>query len=363
MYEILIAEDDESIRTNISFLLRKNSYETITAENGKTALELAKIKHPDLIVSDINMPELNGFQFREELLKDPVTESIPFIFLSVKSDYEDVRKGMTIGADDYLAKPFRASDLLDAIKIRLYKKQKEQKILREVDFEIVKNLQFELRTPLVSILGFSQLIMQKKHSLTVEEISDMIEKINSSGNKMLDLIEKYFSFSDLVLLSRNSALLRQLKSQYILNIKKNIHEQAFRMAIMYNRQFDIVLNLNEAAVCISEMHFKKMFNELLQNAFEYSITGTEVIISAEAKEKSYVIEITNQGIGMTQEQVNELLNSKECKRNNPGGKRCGLGMVLINKIIDLYKGELNITSKPGKFTRVSVSLRIKKITD
>lgn len=359
MYEILIAEDDEIVRTNIAFLLKKNGYETITAENGRMAFELAEKRLPDLILSDIKMPELNGFEFREKLLSNPKTEYIPFVFLSLKADHEDIRKGMLAGADDYLVKPFRANDLLETIKIRLFKSQKIQNRFNELSAEIVKNLQHELRTPLVPILGFSQLMLQNDYSLSLEEISKMAEMIHASGNKLLNQIEKFFSYSDLVLLPKNSARVKKSEDQFVINIKKKISEFANKMAALYDRQFDIALNLCDGYVCISELHLKKMIDELLQNAFSFSIPGSEVSVTSEVVKDNYIIQIKDNGIGITEEYQNYLASMNNCPQDYAKEKRGGLGMAIVNRIIDLYKGEIKITSKPGKFTCVTIFLKLK----
>ena len=111
---ILFIEDDKIIRENTAEILELANYEVTTAENGKVGVEKAKDIHPDLIICDIMMPELDGYGVLYLLGKDPQTSSIPFIFLSAKADKSDVRKGMALGADDYLTKPFDEMDLLKA---------------------------------------------------------------------------------------------------------------------------------------------------------------------------------------------------------------------------------------------------------
>jgi DNA-binding response OmpR family regulator len=106
MTKILVVEDSEIIREEICEILQFEDFEVIWAENGEQGLERAKKELPNLIVSDISMPKLNGYQFLAELQKSSITQSIPFIFLSGKTELPDLRKGMNMGADDYLVKPF-----------------------------------------------------------------------------------------------------------------------------------------------------------------------------------------------------------------------------------------------------------------
>ncbi|MFD2518911.1 response regulator [Salinimicrobium flavum] len=119
---ILLIEDDQTLIENTKELLELSSYEVFTAQNGKLGVQLASEKIPDLIVSDIMMPELDGYGVYKQLRKNKITRGIPFIFLSVKAGPEDIRKGMNLGADDYITKPFREKDLVTAIESRLAKR-------------------------------------------------------------------------------------------------------------------------------------------------------------------------------------------------------------------------------------------------
>lgn len=123
MPRILVIDDHPDIRENIAEILSLAGYETDTAENGKKGVELATKQHPDLIVCDIMMPELDGYGVLHMLKRNTGTEHIPFIFLSAKAERTDFRKGMEMGADDYIAKPFDDIELLNAIETRLKKQQ------------------------------------------------------------------------------------------------------------------------------------------------------------------------------------------------------------------------------------------------
>ena len=118
---ILLIEDDSILRENTAELLELSDYEVRTASNGVIGVKLAKEYLPDTIVCDIMMPELDGFGVLEALSKDIRTQAIPFIFLSAKTERRDVRKGMEMGADDYLTKPFEEAELIGAIESRIAK--------------------------------------------------------------------------------------------------------------------------------------------------------------------------------------------------------------------------------------------------
>ncbi len=121
MKKILIIEDDQTMRENTAEILELAQYQVATAPNGKKGTMLAKEFKPDLIVCDIMMPELDGYGVLHILSKDPTTASIPFIFLTAKAEKSEIRKGMELGADDYLTKPFEDTELMNAIEARLKK--------------------------------------------------------------------------------------------------------------------------------------------------------------------------------------------------------------------------------------------------
>ena len=121
MKKLLLIEDDVTVRENTAELLELSNYDVLTASNGKLGIEKARQEVPDIIVCDIMMPEVDGYGVLEALGKNPETLNIPFIFLSAKTEHKDIRKGMDLGADDYLTKPFEEEELLSAIESRLAK--------------------------------------------------------------------------------------------------------------------------------------------------------------------------------------------------------------------------------------------------
>lgn len=171
MKKILLIEDNTEIRENTAEILSLSNYEVIEAENGKVGVEMAKSQNPDLIICDIMMPQLDGYGVLHMLSKNPATAGIPFIFLTAKSEKEDFRKGMKLGADDYLIKPFDELDLLDAIELRL----KKNEILK-ADFN-------------KSAEGLHQFIEEAKGL-------ENLEKVISDEQKTTTLKKKQFLFAE-----------------------------------------------------------------------------------------------------------------------------------------------------------------------
>jgi CRP/FNR family transcriptional regulator, cyclic AMP receptor protein len=121
MKQILVIEDNQKIRANIAEILQMSGYKATTATNGKQGVTIALEQKPDLIICDIMMPELDGYGVIHMLQKNTATQNIPFIFLTAKAERSEIRKGMEMGADDYITKPFNGTELLNAVESRLKK--------------------------------------------------------------------------------------------------------------------------------------------------------------------------------------------------------------------------------------------------
>ena len=200
MNNILIIEDDVNIRNNVVEILEINGYKPKAASDGLDALAILKNYHPDLIISDILMPNLTGLELKEKLESCDIFKKIPFIFLSAKADLQDIREGMNLGADDYLTKPFKLADLLKTIKIRLSKQQdsKEEKTISfqdnhidELKQKLNKLSSAEKKVLTLLAQNFSSVEIGKKLFLSTKTIqnhrANMVRKLKFTGtNSLLD---------------------------------------------------------------------------------------------------------------------------------------------------------------------------------
>jgi CheY-like chemotaxis protein/CRP-like cAMP-binding protein len=166
MKSVLVIDDNNDIRENTAEILELAGYKTLTAENGKKGVELAQKEKPDLIVCDIMMPELDGYGVLHLLRKNPETENIPFVFLTARTERSDFRKGMEMGADDYITKPFEDIELLNAIEIRLKKAA------------VLENKYAP------SQQGISQFIKDVKSAGLIQQISDQYD-VETVGKKQM----------------------------------------------------------------------------------------------------------------------------------------------------------------------------------
>ncbi|MGE5682996.1 MAG: LytR/AlgR family response regulator transcription factor [Bacillota bacterium] len=129
MYKVIVIEDDQSLLENIEIILEAEGFKVFTAPDGKKAIKLIEEIIPDVIVSDIMLPDIEGFEILKTVRNSPELQDLPFLFLTARTDHKDLRYGMNLGADDYLTKPFNAKELVEAIhaRLELIKLRKETK--------------------------------------------------------------------------------------------------------------------------------------------------------------------------------------------------------------------------------------------
>jgi signal transduction histidine kinase len=356
--KILIIEDDENVRRGIYDLLIEEGFEVISADNGKDGIIRAKHFLPDLILSDIMMPLANGYQVLEELQKETVTASIPFIFLTAKTETDELRRGMSLGADDYIFKPYRADDLVTAVNARLNKSNKFEICREEMSENILRSLPHELRTPLVSVIGFSNLIKENAAVLAPEEIVDMAEKIGEAGDNLLCLIQKYLNIChiDMTLKDRNELI--KIKKSFTRETESTIKMIAHNMAIKFNRSADVEYNLVNAVLNISEDYFRILIEEIFSNACKFSKAGTPIKIISEIKNDCCCFSITDYGIGFTEEQLSKIGLMRQFDRNKNFQSGLGMGLTLVKKIAELHDCTIKIDSEYNHHTTVEIQIPI-----
>jgi len=190
MKTILVIDDDESVRTALCHLVSYLGYRTLNAANGADGILLAKEAKPDLILCDVNMPEMDGHEVLKSLRKDPLTSSVPFVFLTGRGEREDLRKGMNNGADDYLTKPISLAELRNAISARLDRKEEivnqYARELHRVEEKLQHISYFDQKTELPNELSlseeFNRIIEAGKEEIRILSITiDRLKRFNSTA--------------------------------------------------------------------------------------------------------------------------------------------------------------------------------------
>ncbi|MEG3924602.1 MULTISPECIES: response regulator [unclassified Microcoleus] len=362
MAKILVIEDEEAIRENILELLEAENFEGIGAINGKVGIKLAIEKIPDLILCDMMMPEVDGHGVIRALRSEPLTATIPFIFLTAKADKVDVRTGMELGADDYITKPCTPQELLKAIAIRLEKQKtisrQSQKTLDELRTNISMSLPHELRTPLNAILGFSELILSEYQVLEESDILEMIGQIHTSGHRLYRLIQNFLLYAELEIAATNPEVLKEMRNSEFSCVKSLLSQKARQQAKHANRTDDLQLNLQDSSVAIDSVRLAKIVEELLDNAFKFSLEGTPVLLSSFVENQTFILSVKDQGRGLTTDQIAQLEAYRQFDRKLYQQAGLGLGLAIVQRLVELHGGEFKIESLPQQETIVCVSLPV-----
>ncbi|MGE5353594.1 MAG: response regulator [Acidobacteriota bacterium] len=353
MASVLIVEDNFSTRHSIVSLLEKSGYSVFAAENGEEALGLMQYETPDLIISDIMMPGMDGLELFKRINDGEMNDHVPFIFLTGKTDISDQREGMLSGADDYITKPFKAMDLLKSVETRLKKKEKLDRKIEHFKSNITRNISHEFRTPLVPIIGYSQMIKENYWQLEPSEILEMTEKINSSGTWMLKMIEKFLL---LVELEENI----NVKEEGFASISASLSSSISGLASASERKKDLIVNLSEALVRIPEAQMERMITEILDNALRFSNSGSPVEIVSYSKGDYHILTITDFGKGMTQDQLRYISSFLQFSRQGMHRAGLGLGISIVKKIAEHNGAGVIIESELGMFTKVCLKLPLIK---
>ena len=360
MKKILVIDDSPEVREVVQATLHCSGFQVFSAEDGELGVEMALQQLPDLILCDINMPNLDGFDTLSCVRKNSLTALIPFIFLTGASDKLNFRRGMELGADDFLAKPFDASELLAAVTSRLAKQaalaqQSEQK-LNELRGNISLALPHELRTPLNGILGLSSILMEDYQTMPAPEIFETAKYINQAAQRLHRLTENFLVYAQIELINADPQRAAAFRAAETTDVSNLITSAARDQAAAFHRETDLNLLSQPARIAISHDHFRKIVEELVDNAFKFSEPGKPVIVHAGPSGGSFVCSITDQGRGFTPEQIAAVGAHMQFARKFYEQQGAGLGLFIARRLSELYGGSLNIQSVPNQRTTVRVEL-------
>lgn len=354
---ILVIEDDISVLDNIIDFLEAEGYSVIAAKDGTTGVNCARESVPDLIITDVMMPGMNGYEVLETLQAEEDTSLIPFIFLTAKVTREDMRKGMTMGASDYITKPFTADELLNAVEARLKIKEKTE-IQRTAQMDELRNnimyaLPHELRTPLNTILGFSHLLEDGGVN-SIDEVASYAQHITLAGERLKRLMENYLTYAQIELKFALDAETADTVTETAMIIEKHAMDVSYH----HSREHDLRLNIVDHPICIGEESLGKIIAEITDNAFKFSEPGKPVTIKSRVPGDNYEILIIDQGQGMSPKQVKQVGAYMQFDRAFHEQQGVGLGLAIAKRLTELYDGNLMIKSKLNQGTYVWISLQM-----
>jgi two-component system sensor histidine kinase/response regulator len=361
--KILVIEDAHALRKDILEMLSFEDYDVRGAENGLVGVQTAREYRPDLIICDIMMPELDGYGVLAELQKDKSHATTPFIFLTARTDKGDIRQGMELGANDYLTKPFTASELINAVRTQLQKWEKfedrRQKTLNDLRENIILALPHELRTPLTGILGFSDILASDCHNMEPDKIAEMANYIHSAAQRLYRLTENYLVYAQLEVILTDSDRVASMRQYTTEDPRSIIEDEVMHKAQEAQRENDLVVTAQEfVPVKILEDNLKKIVEELVDNAFKFSQPGTPVEVIGQVKGNYYLISVVDHGRGIPPDNLRDIGAYSQFERKWYEQQGSGFGLIIARRLAELHGGEVDLASTPGGETRITVRLPI-----
>lgn len=366
-YKILIVDDVMSNVLLLKVLLTNEKFAIATASNGRQALEQVEKENPDLVLLDVMMPDMSGFEVAQHLKSNPNTADIPIIFLTALNSTADIVKGFQVGANDFISKPFNKEELIIRVthqislvaakRLILSKTEELQRTIAGRD-KLYSVIAHDLRSPMGSIkMVLNMLILNLPSEKIGAEMYELLTMANQTTEDVFSLLDN---------------LLKWTKSQIG---KLNVVYQDVDLVEVTDgviEIFSMVASLKK--IRIREMKPEKMMvnadidmlktvvRNLLSNAIKFSKENSEVLVKMEEVDGMAVVSVQDYGCGISEEGQKKLLHTdthfSTFGTNNEEGP--GLGLLLCKDFVVKNGGKLWFTSKEGEGSIFSFSIPVKK---
>ncbi|MGD9538678.1 MAG: response regulator [Alphaproteobacteria bacterium] len=365
----LLAEDDPTQRLILHECVAGAGFEVIDASDGAEALELANTVEPDVILLDIVMPKMTGFEVCAAVRRNDRLSSVPILIMTGLDDEASIARAFEVGATDFLTKPinwrlihhrlkFIARIGLMERELRASKEQSDAANIAKANF--IANMSHELRTPLNAIIGFSDVILSEVFGpIGNPSYKEYLVDIKKSGKHLLDLI------SDILEWSKLEAGASRFRYEEIK--LRDLVEQCSRMItpIAESRGIAVNARADDLALSLDVRATKQILINLLSNAVKFSVDGGTVeIAGSRGKDGFAVIEVSDSGVGIPADKISEVTRpfyqvDDGLSRTHEG---TGLGLAIASQLLALLGGRLEIESRIGEGTRVAVHLPLEPKT-
>ncbi len=361
---VLIVDDiAENIKVSGN-ILAGCGIEIAAATNGPDALKIAASDRPDLILLDIQMPDMNGFEVCRKLKENEETKNIAVMFLTAHGEIEEVVKGFEAGAVDYIAKPFRAQELISRVFNHLQLAYSRSEILvknAELDernrqlwetiaskdkfFSIVSH---DLKNTFSSIVNFTGYLKNNFKNLDVNELESSLANINQSSSQVYELVDNLLNWA----LSQTGRI--EFTPEAIdLNgiINETVKNSA---AAAENKKINIITNLEGEFIAYADGNMiRTILRNLLSNAFKFSHAGGGVEICAKRAMEGIEISVRDEGAGIKSEYMKDLfkIDSNVKTSGTQNEKGSGLGLILCREFVEINGGKISVESEFGRGSR------------
>ncbi|MCP5495951.1 MAG: hybrid sensor histidine kinase/response regulator [Leptospiraceae bacterium] len=363
---ILLIDDVPQNLKVLGNTLKEVGYKVIIAANGQTGIHAAKTQKINLILLDIQMPEMDGYDVCRELKSDEITKEIPVIFLTASHETEALVKGFELGGMDYITKPFDKKEVLVRIHnhlmirdLQLELKEKNdilQKLLdreREVS-QIKTNLislaSHDLRSPLAVISSSNQMLGGYGDQLSGKAKQNHHHNIDISVQnieKMLDNILMYSKVeSSKVVLNVQSMYAKEFCTKLLAELR----------IISYTHTIKLSIEENGLEIKADPILFQHIFLNLLSNAIKYSPEQSTIIWSITKQNGKVIFGIKDEGIGIPEDEIPKLFTEFHRARNVKDIKGTGLGLFIVKQFVELHGGSIEVKSELWKGSEFIVSI-------
>ncbi|MCK5727654.1 MAG: hybrid sensor histidine kinase/response regulator [Methylococcales bacterium] len=336
---ILIVDDLPQNLKLLAELMRDNNYYVRPVTSGKLALLAAQAIPPDLILLDINMPVMDGFETCEQLKTLEKTKHIPIIFLSANTESDAVIKGFELGAVDYITKPFKATEVILRVKTHLELKFSRETILKQNNSQ--RELLHILCHDLMNSVGAAQsLMMIKKIGAPLSEEDEVMSMAINNAVDVIGLVHQLRRLEEnKVSINLSEHNLKTLVNETLLIVHEKIQK----------KNLEVVVNIKEDEIVIVESvsFINSVMNNLLTNAIKFSFSEAKIIISAQKQGETVYLSVKDFGIGMPKKLQEDVFKiEKATTREGTNGELgTGFGMPLVKKFMLAYGGKIDIISQ------------------
>jgi CheY-like chemotaxis protein len=352
--KILIIDDDSKDLQFLGKILQEQNYEIFLASDGEEGLKRAEKVNPDMILLDLVLPGLDGFEVLSRLKKSLTTQKIPVIIITGKTSTEDFEKCFSLGAADLLHKPFSSSELLTRIftQISVFKTGQELENKISESKQLLQIVGHDLSNQLFGVSEILEIYKADKDEL-IKNIP-MVEESIKNAQSIIEIIKQFIFLEgkgrewDLTSVPLKSSIESVVKGLTIKYQKKNINVDLSKVP-------------ENLFVLVHQQSFiQSVLPNLLSNSFKFSLKDSKVEISAKEENGSVILEIRDIGIGMSKDILDgvfSLTEGHKYKRGTEGEIGMGYGLSLVKKFIDTYGGEIKIETSEGKGTTVKLRLQ------
>jgi signal transduction histidine kinase len=356
MKTILLLDDDETIRSTFSLALRHHGYRVIEASSGDVGLELARKHLPDLILSDISMPGSDGQAVLQSIRQDPELSSKQVVLMTGQTHLVTPRRGMELGADDFLVKPISLADLLSCIDARLKRAQVhwrvEDQALSKLRATLHSTLPHELFTPLGGIIGLAGILQSGHAQFSSEEVAELLADINSSALRLHRTLRNYLMIFDLEAQSgKQAAPPKKLPAS---ELKENLLTGIQASVQRHDRGNDVQIDIDACPIFVPAADINLIAEELVDNACKFSPKGSKVAVRFGP---GAVLTVTDAGRGMTPEEIAQLGLFQQFNRKKQEQQGLGLGLELVQKLAARCGADFSIESRPSQGTTVKITFQ------